>query len=85
MQWMKDCAGGDGAFVRRDRHTKIRFGDRFVHYPFENGIGDLPAQANFECLKGYVEAWHARQSTRSTAPSTPRSPGSTCRTTSRAR
>jgi protoporphyrinogen oxidase len=68
MQWMKDCAGGDAAFVKRDRHTKIRFGDRFVHYPFENGIGDLPPQANFECLKGYVEAWHARQTSRSPAP-----------------
>ncbi len=60
LQWMKDCCGGDDAFVRRDRHTKIRFGDRFVHYPFENGLGDLPDQAKFECLKGYVEAWHAR-------------------------
>ena len=61
MRWMKACAGGERAFVRRDRHTRIRFGDRFVHYPFENGLGDLPPQANFECLKGYVEAWHARQ------------------------
>lgn len=61
MQWMKDCAGGDDAFVKRDRHTKIRFEDRWVHYPFENGLGDLPAQANFDCLKGYIEAWHRRQ------------------------
>ena len=68
MQWMKDCAGGDAAFVRRERHTKIRFGERWVHYPFENGLGDLPDQAKFECLKGYVEAWHARQVDRSAAP-----------------
>jgi protoporphyrinogen oxidase len=68
MQWMKDCAGGDGAFVRRDRETKIRFEDRWVHYPFENGIGDLPDQANFECLKGYVEAWHRRALNGTTAP-----------------
>ena len=68
MQWMKDCAGGDGAFVRRDRNTKIRFEDRWVHYPFENGIGDLPDQANFDCLKGYVEAWHDRQRNQSGAP-----------------
>ncbi len=68
MQWMKDCAGGDAAFVRRNRNTKIRFEDRWVHYPFENGLGDLPRQANFECLKGYVEAWHARQAARSKAP-----------------
>lgn len=68
MQWMKDEAGGDDAFVERDRHTKIRFEDRWVHYPFENGIGDLPKDANFDCLKGYVEAWHARKMTGSEAP-----------------
>lgn len=68
MQWMKDEAGGDDAFVTCDRNTKIRFEDRWVHYPFENGIGDLPKQANFECLKGYVEAWHKRQATGSPAP-----------------
>jgi len=68
MQWMKDVAGGDDAFVQRDRETKIRFEDRWVHYPFENGIGDLPPQANFECLKGYVEEWNRRQMTGSKAP-----------------
>jgi len=68
MQWMKDCAGGDAAFVSRERHTKIRFGNRFVHYPFENGLGDLPEKAKFECLKGYVEAWHARDKHRTSAP-----------------
>jgi protoporphyrinogen oxidase len=66
---MKDNAGGDSAFVRRDRNTKIRFEGRWVHYPFENGLGDLPKQANFDCLKGYVEAWHARESSGSSAPS----------------
>ena len=68
MQWMKDCAGGDSAFVRRDRNTKIRFEDRWVHYPFENGLGDLPPQANFDCLKGYVEAWSRRQQAGGPAP-----------------
>jgi len=68
MQWMKDCAGGDAAFVKRQRHTKIRFEDRWVHYPFENGLGDLPPHANFDCLKGYVEAWRRRQVEGSAAP-----------------
>ncbi len=68
MDWMKSCAGGEQAFVKRDRHTKIRFGDRWVHYPFENGLGDLPPQANFDCLKGYVDAWHARSTDGSSAP-----------------
>lgn len=68
MQWMKDCAGGDDAFDVRNRHTKIRFEDRWVHYPFENGIGDLPPQANYDCLAGYVKAWHERSLTKSEAP-----------------
>ena len=68
MRWMKDCAGGDAAFVRKDRHTRIRYEQRWVNYPFENGLGDLPPQANFECIKGYVQAWHKRQLDRSSAP-----------------
>jgi protoporphyrinogen oxidase len=68
LQWMKDEGGGEEAFVRRDRNTKIRFEDRWVHYPFENGLGDLPPQANFDCLKGYIEAWHARTTQESPAP-----------------
>ena len=68
MQWMKDKAGGDAAFVKNDRNTKIRFGREWVHYPFENGLGDLPKEANFDCLKGYVEAWHRRQVDGSSAP-----------------
>jgi protoporphyrinogen oxidase len=68
MQWMKDCAGGDAAFVKKDRHTRIRFEDKWVNYPFENGLGDLPPRANFECLSGYVKAWHERQVNGSAAP-----------------
>lgn len=68
MQWMIDHSGGADAYVKRDRNTKIRFDDKWVHYPFENGLGDLPQQANFECLKGYVEAWHARQKDGTSAP-----------------
>ena len=68
MQWMKDEGGGDSAFVQRDRNTKIRFDDRWVHYPFENGIGDLPKDATYDCLEGYVRAWHERKLSGSEAP-----------------
>ncbi|MCK6447535.1 MAG: FAD-dependent oxidoreductase [Planctomycetes bacterium] len=68
MGWMIDCAGGASAFEKRQRETKIRFGDRWVHYPFENGLGDLPPQANFDCLAGYIHAWHRRQVERSPSP-----------------
>jgi len=69
MDWMKNEAGGPPAFVSCQRNTKIRFEDRWVHYPFENGLGDLPVQANFDCLAGYVQAWHARDASGSPAPS----------------
>ncbi len=68
LSWMKQMAGGDDAFVLKDRHTRIRFGQRWVNYPFENGLGDLPPEANFDCLRGYVEAWHQRQVSGSKAP-----------------
>ncbi len=68
MDWMKRCAGGESAFVKKDRHTRIRFEHRWVNYPFENGLGDLPPEANFDCLSGYVNAWHRRQVDGSKAP-----------------
>lgn len=68
LDWMQRAGGGPEAFERRDRNTAIRFGDRWVRYPFENGLGDLPPEANFECVAGYVHAWHARQAAGSEAP-----------------
>jgi protoporphyrinogen oxidase len=68
MEWMKACAGGDEAFTQKARHTRIRYGQRWVNYPFENGLGDLPPEATFECLRGYVMAWHERTMTKSAAP-----------------
>ena len=61
LGWMKKCAGGEAAFVQKNRNTRIRFEHRWVNYPFENGLGDLPPQANFECIRGYVQAWHKRE------------------------
>lgn len=44
------------------RNTKILYRGRFIHYPFENGIGDLDAEERLQCLKGYIEAWVNRRS-----------------------
>jgi protoporphyrinogen oxidase len=68
LAWMKHCAGGDAAFAEKHRNTRIRFEHRWVNYPFENGLGDLPPQANFECIRGYVQAWHSRELAKSGAP-----------------
>jgi len=43
-----------------ERNTKIYHHGRYVKYPFENGLADLPPQHNYECLKGYVDAYVAR-------------------------
>ena len=77
--WMVSCAGGPDAFCETERKTRIRFGDRWVHYPFENGLGDLPPEVNQECITGYVAAWKARiiaglQSKSCEQPSTSRMP-----------
>ena len=66
--WMVACTGGPEAFVETERQTRIRFGDRWVHYPFENGLCDLPAEVNRECIEGYIAAWKAREDSGSEAP-----------------
>jgi protoporphyrinogen oxidase len=68
LDWMIQQTGGMDAVVKCNRNTKIRFDDKWVHYPFENGLGDLPDQANFDCLQGYVKAWHERTLNNSEAP-----------------
>jgi protoporphyrinogen oxidase len=51
--------GGEVAESRRQ--TRIYYHGRYVNYPFENGLGDLPAEDNFRCLRGYVDAYLARE------------------------
>lgn len=42
------------------RNNKILFKDRYVKYPFENGIGVLDKQDIYECLTGYIENFHPK-------------------------
>src|SRR2546422_1399464 len=51
---------------RRRRNTKVFYRGRYVKYPFENGLGELPPEDNLACLLGFVEAYVARHS--GTAP-----------------
>ncbi len=39
-----------------DRSSYIRFGDRWVPYPFQNNLRHLPAEVVEECLEGLREA-----------------------------
>ncbi len=60
LDWMLDQVGRDN-IVKKDRHTRIRWHDRYVPYPFENGVGHLTPEAKFDCLKGYLEAVEQRK------------------------
>jgi protoporphyrinogen oxidase len=59
LEWM--AAQVEGGVEKRERKTKIRIDDRWVHYPFENGIGDLEKKQTFDCLMGYLRAAEARK------------------------
>ncbi len=49
-----------GNVGRRRRNTKVYYQGRYVKYPFENGLSDLPVEDNLACLLGYIEAYLAR-------------------------
>lgn len=56
-----DSIFAEDELVATERNTKIVFKDKFVHYPFENGIADLDPDDRLACVKGYVEAWARRE------------------------
>jgi len=39
----------------RKRNTKIFYKDRFVKYPFENGLSELPREDLYLCLSEYIK------------------------------
>lgn len=61
LDWQLARCGGEAGTVRTVRNTKIRWHDRWVPYPFENGVGHLTKQAIVECMAGYVEAYVQRR------------------------
>lgn len=61
LDWQKARCGGDPNLCRVERQTRILWHDRFVPYPFENGVGHLTKEATVDCLEGYVEAYVARR------------------------
>jgi protoporphyrinogen oxidase len=40
---------------RNDRNTKIFYKQRYVKYPFENGLYELPEEDRFSCINGFVK------------------------------
>jgi len=49
-----------GNVARRRRNTKVFYKGRYVKYPFENGLSELPLEDNLACLLGFVQAHVAR-------------------------
>ncbi len=45
----------------RKRDTKIFYKDRFIKYPFENGIHDLPEEDRFICLNEFIRTLMAAE------------------------
>ena len=61
LDWQLDRCGGEAGTQRTERKTRIRWHDRWVPYPFENGVGHLTKEATVECMKGYIEAYVSRR------------------------
>jgi protoporphyrinogen oxidase len=52
---------GEGNYHESVRKSAIYYRGKYVQYPFENGLADLPPEDNFDCLSGYVEANYHRR------------------------
>ncbi len=57
-----------GGVVESRRQTRIFYKGHYVNYPFENGLGDLPKDDNYHCLRGYIEAHVNRMTGEAPAP-----------------
>ena len=40
---------------RNNRTTKIFYKHKYVKYPFENGLSDLPPEDRFACINGFIK------------------------------
>ncbi|MCD6409673.1 MAG: FAD-dependent oxidoreductase [Candidatus Verstraetearchaeota archaeon] len=45
----------DGKWVEHRRDARIYYRGRFIKYPFENGLYQLPPQERYECLASFVK------------------------------
>ena len=52
LDFMRDVLEGNRG--ERDRDTRIFFKNRFIRYPFENGLADLPKEDLFFCINEYI-------------------------------
>lgn len=67
LNWQIERCGGPEGVHKTVRQTRIRWHDRYVPYPFENGVGHLTKEAIVECMDGYIEA-HVQRRLGQTCP-----------------
>ena len=67
LVYMLDLLGENK--IKHTRNSKIIFNGIEVKYPFENGLGDLPKEDAYDCLKGYVQAHVDRETKKIGHPS----------------
>jgi len=53
LSFMLSVLGGNAD--RRKRNTKILYKGRYVKYPFENGLYQLPAEDRFFCINEFIK------------------------------
>lgn len=44
-----------GNWRKKRRNSKILFKGRFIKYPFENGLSELPKDDNYECISSFIK------------------------------
>lgn len=69
LAWMRGVLGENRE--ERHRETKCFFRGRYIQYPFENGLYDLPPQDRFRCVDGFVRATIAAELAAGRGESTP--------------
>ena len=52
LEYMKSILGSN--VHQKVRNSKILFKGKFIKYPFENGLSDLPKEDCFECIRDYI-------------------------------
>lgn len=53
LSFMHDVLGGNRG--ERIRDTKILYKHRYIRYPFENGLYELPKEDTFKCLHEFIK------------------------------
>jgi protoporphyrinogen oxidase len=67
LEFMRRMIAGNEQ--RNNRNTKIFYKGKYVKYPFENGLSDLPPEDRFACVNGFVKMMIAVEKGEKTAPS----------------